>query len=188
MTTSSPTVSVPPRLHPSSMIRRSAVLVLVLGMSIVAVSVVFTYPFAYSIPLAGIVAGALAFTFFKGRYLYGRPTSLQSIAISVTLVLGVILLIGLFVFLPDYASRTFLLGMLLVIGIVFIPLGIASGPLMLLLASLCILNALLGLWLQGLSLTIFAGIDGLLKIIFGILMLSARPVHPDTERGVRPSP
>ena len=46
---------------------------------------------------------------------------------------------------------------------------------MVLLAGLCILNALLGLWLQGLSFTIFTGIDGVLKIIFGILMLVARP-------------
>src|SRR5205085_11985005 len=112
----------------------------------------------------------------------------HSVAISVALVLGAILLTGLFVFLPDYASRRFLLGMLLAIGIVFIPLGIASGPLMLLLAGLCILNALLGLWLQGVSLTFFAGIDGVLKIIFGILMLSAPLVHSDTVRGARPSP
>lgn len=187
MTTSTSNVSVAPRLQPYPTIRRSAVLVLILGVSLVAQTAVLAYPFAYSILLAGIAAGAIAFTFFKGRYLYGKPTPLQSVAIYVALILGVILLIGLFVFLPDYASRTFLLAMLLVIGIDFLPLSIASGPMLLLLASLCILNAVLGLWLQGLPLTIFAGIDGVLKIIFGILMLTARPVHPKTVRGVRPS-
>ena len=94
---------------------------------------------------------------------------------------------ALLVFLPDFASRRFLLVLLLLLGIDFLPLSIASGPLMLLLAGLSILNALLGLWLQGVSLTVFVGIDGLLKIIFGILMLMARPVYPDTERGVRRS-
>src|SRR5205085_3661143 len=175
------------RLHPYPTIRRSAVLLLILGVSLVAEAPALAYPFAYSILPVGIAAGAIAFTLFKGRYLYGKPTPLQSAAIFVALVLGAILLTGLLVFLPDFASRRFLLVLLLLLGIDFLPLSIASGPLMLLLAGLSILNALLGLWLQGVSLTVFVGIDGLLKIIFGILMLMARPVYPDTERGVRRS-
>ena len=187
MTTSPSTVSVPPRLHPYPMIRSSAVLLLILGVSVVTETAVRAYPFAYSIFFVGVAAGALAFTFFKERYLYGKPTPLQASAVYVALVLGALLLTGLLLFIPDHASRTFLLVLLLVIGIDFLPLSIASGPLLLLLAGLCILNALLGLWWQGLSLTYFAGIDGVLKIIFGVLMLAARPVHPKTVRGVRPS-
>lgn len=178
--------AVPPRVHPYPTIRRCGVLVLILGVSMVFGTAVVAYPFYYRVFFTGIVAGVLAFIIFKGRYLYGKPTRLQSGAIGAALILAALLLVGLFVFIPDYGSRTFLLLMLLIIGIDFIPLSIAAGPLLLLLAALCVLNALLGLWLQGLSFTIFTGIDGLLKIIFGILMLTARPVHPVTG-GVRRS-
>ncbi len=92
------------------------------------------------------------------------------------------MLAGLLVFLPDYGSRTFLLLMLLIIGVDFIPLSIAVGPLLLLLAILCILDALLGLWLQGLSFTLFTAVGGVLKIIFGILMLRAHPAIGGARR------
>jgi hypothetical protein len=172
------TAAVSSRLHPYPTILRGGVLVLILGVSMIFGTAVDAYPFYYRVFFTGIVASVLAFIFFKQRYLYGKPTPLQSGAIYAALILAVLLLVGLFVFIPDYGSRTFLLLMLLIIGIDFIPLSIAAGPLMLLLAALCILNALLGLWLQSLSFTIFTGVDGVLKIIFGILMLRARPVHP----------
>ena len=176
MTTTS-TAAIPPRLHPYPTIRRSGVLVLILGVSMVFGTAVVAYPFYYHVFFTGIVVSVLAFIFFKQRYLYGKPTRLQLGAIYAALILAALLLVGLFVFLPDYASRTFLLLMLLIIGIDFIPLSIAAGHLLLILAALCILNALLGLWLQGLSFTTFTGVDGVLKIIFGILMLRVRPVH-----------
>ena len=174
MSTSSGSVAT--RLHPFPSILRSGVLVLILGMTSVSGVAVAVYPFSYRVYFVGIVAAALAFTFFKDRYRYGRPTTLQLIAIYVALVLGVLLLVGLFVFIPDYGSRNFLLGMFLIIGIVFIPLSVASGPWMLLLAGLCIANALLGLWLHSISFSIFGLVDGVLKFIFGGLMLRARPV------------
>ncbi len=174
MSTSSGSVS--PRLHPFPSILRSGVLVLILGVSSVSGVAVAVYPHSYLIYFVGIVAAALAFTFFKDRYKYGRPTTAQLIAIYVALILGVLLLIGLFVFMPDYRSRNFLLWMFLIIGIVFVPLSVASGPLMLLLAALCIVNALLGLWLHSISFSIFGLVDGVLKIIFGLLMLRARAV------------
>lgn len=173
---SSTNVSGATRLHPFPTILRSGVLVLILGMTSVSGVAVAVYPNSYIIYFVGIVAAALAFTFFKDRYRYGRPTTVQLIAIYVALVLGVLLLIGLFVFMPDYGSRNFLLVLFLIIGIVFIPLGIASGPLMLLLAGLCIVNALLGLWLHSISFSIFGLVDGVLKFIFSGLMLRTRPV------------
>src|SRR5258706_12652254 len=179
ITTSTATVS--PRLHPYPTILRGGVLVLILGVSMVFGTAVVAFPFYYRVFFTGIVASILAFIFFKQRYLYGKPTSLQSGAIYAALILAALLLVGLFVFIPDYASRTFLLLMFLIIGIDFIPLSIAAGPLMLLLAALCILNALLGLWLQGLSFTIFTGVDGVLKII---LSLAQYPSVPATGRSL----
>jgi hypothetical protein len=180
MTTTS-TAAVSPRLHPYPTIRRGGVLVLILGVSMIFGTAVDAYAFYYRVFFTGIVAAVLAFIFFKQRYLYGKPTPLQTGAIYAALILGVLLLAGLFVFVPDYGSRAFLLLLILIIGIDFIPLSIAVGPLMLILAVLCILDAVLGLWLQGLSFTIFTGVDGVLKIIFGILMLRTRPVHLDTR-------
>ena len=180
MTTTS-TAAVSPRLHPYPTIRRGGVLVLILGVSMIFGTAVDAYPFYYRVFFTGIAAGVLAFIFFKQRYLYGKPTPLQTGAIYAALILGALLLAGLLVFVPDYGSRTFLLLLVLIIGIDFIPLSIAVGPLMLILAVLCILDALLGLWLQGLSFAIFTGVDGVLKIIFGILLLRVRPVHPDTR-------
>ena len=170
--------SVSSRLHPFPSILRSGILALILGVSSVSAVAVAVYPHSYIIYFVGIVAAALAFTFFQRRYLYGRPTTLQLIAIYLALVLGVLLLIGLFVFIPDIGSRNFLLLMFLIIGITFVPLSVASGPWMLLLAGLCIANALLGLWLHSISFSIFGIVDGVLKIIFGGLMLRARPVLP----------
>jgi hypothetical protein len=182
MTTISSTAIVPPRLHPYPTILRAGVLVLILGVGMVFGTAVISYPFSYRVFFTGIVASVLTFIFFKQRYQYGKPTALQTGAIYAALILGALLLAGLFVFLPDYGSRTFLLLMLLIIGIDFIPLSIAVGPLLLLLAILCILDALLGLWLQGLSFTLFTAVDGVLKIIFGILMLRSHPAIGGARR------
>src|SRR5436305_13077743 len=116
MSTSSGSVS--SRLHPFPSILRSGVLVLILGVSSVSAVAVAVYPHSYVIYFVGIAAAALAFTFFKYRYKYGRPTTPQLIAIYVAVILGVLLLIGLVVFMPDYASCDCLLLLSLVVVVV----------------------------------------------------------------------
>lgn len=166
------------RLHPFPSILRTGALVLILGMTSVFATAIAVYPNSPIIYYVGIAAAVVSFAFFRKRNLFGRPTTLQSSAIYVALVLGILLLIGLFVFIPGYGTRNFLLLTLLIIDIVFIPLSLASGPQMLLLAGLCIAIALLGLWLQHLSYSIFGIADGVVKIIFGLLMLRAKPGIP----------
>lgn len=182
MTTTSSTATLPPGLYPYPTILRGGVLVLILGVGMVFGTAVDAYPFYYRVFFTGIAASVLAFIFFKERYLYGKPTPLQTGAIYAALILGALLLAGLLVLVPDYGSRRFLLLMLLIIGIDFIPLSIAVGPLMLLLAILCILDALLGLWFQGLSFALFTAVDGVLKIFFGVLMLRSHPAIGGVRR------
>jgi hypothetical protein len=84
-----------------------------------------------------------------------------------------------YVFRHDFAAgaslRAFWLWILLVVGSHFLIIAMAQGPLMLLLGGLCILNAIAGLLLPDVPLAIFWFIDGILKMIFGALMLMTKP-------------
>ena len=54
-------------------------------------------------------------------------------------------------------------------------MAFAFGPRIAALGVLCIINALAGLQLDYVPFLVFGCVDGLLKIGFGIAMLSARP-------------
>lgn len=72
---------------------------------------------------------------------------------------------------PDHTSRAFWMWMLFVVGVHFLVLTLSHGPVCGLLGLVCMLNAYLGLRLTTVPYTFFWGLDGLLKIVAGSLMV-----------------
>jgi uncharacterized protein DUF6609 len=127
----------------------------------------------------GFAAGFLALALF-GRRLrqpLGSLTRIQILAIPAAIVLEVMLItIVVKVFQADLAQghlRSYTLYTLLVVGVHFIVFAIPMGPLLLLLAALCIINATIGLLAPAVPVVAFWIIDGLLKVGVGIAMLWA---------------
>lgn len=73
---------------------------------------------------------------------------------------------------PDYNSRPFWLWILFIVGAHFLVLGFSHGPVCAVLALLCMANALIGLRATSIDLRVFWGIDGVLKIAGGALMVA----------------
>jgi hypothetical protein len=77
----------------------------------------------------------------------------------------------------DADERTLILTILLVVGLHFIPMGIAHGPLMTTLGVITALTAFVGLrFARNVPLRVFGVLDALLKLGFGLVMLLAYPV------------
>ncbi|TDE27836.1 hypothetical protein E1295_42885 [Nonomuraea mesophila] len=72
-------------------------------------------------------------------------------------------------------DRTVLLWILFVVGVHFVPMGLAHGPLITILGLLTMANAAAGLRLRSAPLPVFGVIDALLKLGFGAVMLFAYP-------------
>ncbi len=71
----------------------------------------------------------------------------------------------------DTTSREFWLWILFIVGVHFLVLGPSHGPICLLLALLCMANALIGLRLKTVDFRVFWAIDGVLKLVAGAAML-----------------
>ncbi len=102
----------------------------------------------------------------------GLPTTMQVRAL-VGAVLVEALLIGVVVGRFKRAGeRPLMLAILVAVGIHFLPMAIAFGPLCAALGAAVVTNGSLGLWvMRRVSLNFFWIIDGLLKISFGGAML-----------------
>lgn len=76
----------------------------------------------------------------------------------------------------DADERTLILSILFVVGLHFLPMGIAHGPLMTLLGVVTSATALVGLKVaRDAPLRVFGVIDALLKLGFGVVMLFVYP-------------
>ncbi|WP_433416718.1 DUF6609 family protein [Microtetraspora malaysiensis] len=73
-------------------------------------------------------------------------------------------------------ERTQILSILFVVGLHFLPMGLAHGPLIAILGVLIAINAYAGLRLTRVPAPAFGVADGLLKLGFGSVMLFAYPV------------
>ncbi|GAA4559187.1 DUF6609 family protein [Planotetraspora kaengkrachanensis] len=105
----------------------------------------------------------------------GTPSIVQISA----LVFSFLVELGLIAFVltrfKEADQRTQILAILLVVGLHFIIMGPAHGPLMALLGVVTVANALLGMRIIALPLRIFGVVDGLLKFGFGMVMLLLYP-------------
>jgi hypothetical protein len=159
------------------MIRSGGLFVLFVGLGIVAGSII-----GENHLLAPLIVGAclalIAQSIFRSRLVrpLGTPTRVQIVALISAIVLEIILT-GVVAYAFHFRqSRSFWLWILLVVGGHFLIIAVAQGRLLLLLGVLCIVNAIIGLWMPNVPLVTFWFIDGMLKIIVGVWMLSARPI------------
>ncbi|WP_157244901.1 DUF6609 family protein [Nonomuraea typhae] len=75
----------------------------------------------------------------------------------------------------DAGERTLILAILFVVGVHFLPMGLAHGPLIVVLGLLLMANAVAGLKLTRVPMQVFGILDALLKMGFGAVMLLAYP-------------
>jgi hypothetical protein len=103
----------------------------------------------------------------------GEPTHLQFWALAGAILLELALVGFVVARYRNAGERTFLLAILFVVGVHFLPMAFAFGPLCAALGICAMANAGVGLWaLRDVSLRYFWLMDGALKIAFGGLMLS----------------
>ncbi|WP_203332112.1 DUF6609 family protein [Planococcus beigongshangi] len=115
-----------------------------------------------------------AFPFVNRKLAYGQNTKFQDRMDNLSMLLNVILctLCGLLIGFEH--PRVVWLAILIAVGIHFIGFYFSQGKLMILLAVLTIINGALGLVLTTVPFLVFAVIDGSIKIIIGIRMLSLK--------------
>lgn len=136
----------------------------------------------------------MGFGFFIGYFLifglpyvnkklaYGKNSKFQdrmdNISVFVTIILCT--LCGLIIGFDD--SRLIWLIIFIIIGIHFIGFYFSQGKLMLWLGGFITVNAVIGILFESAPFLLFAVIDGIIKIIFGIKMLYSKPpLHPSYQ-------
>ena len=112
----------------------------------------------------------------RKKYAVGESTPLQEKAskYSLTFIAVVTPIIGMSLSGTGNYRLIWLL-ILLAVGIHFIPFTLVHGKLTILLAVLIIINSCIGLYLSDTSFIIFGIIDGVIKLIIGIIMFNLSP-------------
>jgi hypothetical protein len=129
-----------------------------------------------SLLICGFVLATAALVIFGGRVMarFGTPTRLQFGFLFGSIVLEIVLFrFGG----PKYrraGERSARLASLFIVGLHFLPMAVALGPMCLTLGVVLCLCSGAGLWFKpGLSLNGLWATDGLLKIAFGSVMMLA---------------
>lgn len=125
--------------------------------------------------LAAFVLGFVALGVFSAplERPLGKATRAQNLVIPAAILLEAVLVVGVFRLFPDPASREFILAILFVVGLHFVPFALRSGPLCLAAAGLCCANALAGWFVAWIPVAVVWTADGLIKAVIGIAMLRA---------------
>lgn len=175
------------RPHPYPAVRSGGLFLTIVGSGITVGGLLgerVTLPVFYG----SFAAGFIALSFFGERLRapLGRVTKRQGRAMLAAIILEIVLIVAaVVVFNDDLAHgqlRRFLLSILLAVGIHFFVFAIAQGPLMLLLGSLCIINAAIAWAIPTIPITVVWILDGLIKIGVGISMLRTPvPARPLTS-------
>ena len=126
--------------------------------------------------ICAFVVAAVALVFFAGRLMapFGNPTRLQLWFLFGSIAFEIVLFRFAF---PKYrrrGERSARLASLFIVGLHFLPMAVAFGPMCLMLGLFLCLCSDAGLWLRpDLSLTGLWAADGLIKIAFGSVMMLA---------------
>jgi hypothetical protein len=122
----------------------------------------------------GFGAGFLALALFARRLrgAFGRLSTAQILSIPAAIVLEIVLIMIVLKVSRDPRELTF--AILFVVGLHFAVFAVASGPLCLLVAALCCVNALLGVLVPSIPVATLWLTDGLIKAGVGIAMLRTR--------------
>jgi hypothetical protein len=147
---------------------------------VVLVSSIFGGHHLISAPLFfvgfGLAIGGVLFNVsLRAKLASGELSPKQRNVLRGALILEAALIIGASVLVGGNNERLYWLLILLAVAIHFLPLVAVHGPLMGALGVLCTINALVGLLFPQVPFLVTAIADGLLKIVFGSLMLVGRP-------------
>jgi hypothetical protein len=161
--------------HPFPLIRGGGLFLICVGLGFLLGWFYSRYWIALAITgfVAGFIASALSPLLQPSL---GRPTWVQIAALVIAIVVEMFLIWYVVTRYSDGGERALILSILLVVGLHFIIMGLAHGPLMTLLGIITVINALIGLRIaKSVSITVFGIIDSVLKIAFGLWMLVLYP-------------
>jgi hypothetical protein len=159
--------------HSFPMVRAGGLFILIMGLG-VALGGVFSSRRRLLLAL-GAAAATLVMILTANTLTrpLGSPTLTQYWALAVSILLEVVLIRFVVARYREAGERTFLLSILFVVGIHFLPMAIAFGPLCAILGASDMANAGTGLWVKrDVSLNSLWIADGALKMVFGGLMYS----------------
>jgi hypothetical protein len=106
----------------------------------------------------------------------GHPTSLQVGCLIGSILLEGVLVRVAFALNRGRDERRLMLSVLLAVGLHFLPMAVAFGPLCLALSAVCVVNALVGLCLStDITLSRLWSIDGAAKVLIGAAMMAGPP-------------
>ena len=157
--------------HTFPMIRAGGLFILVMGAG-VALGSIFSSQRKLLLALgAGVATVAIILSASTLSRPLGVPTNIQLWALAGAIVLEALLIAIVVARFRSAGERTFLLAILLVVGIHFLPMATAFGPLCAVLGATVIANASIGLWvIRDERLKYFWLMDGAIKVAFGSLM------------------
>ena len=164
-------------MYPYPLIRGGGLFLTIIGAMIIAGALL---PKARNILVAAGLALASIVTAIAAPSLarpLGTPSWQQILVLAGSVLLEMTLIQVVVRSVYHLGERTIILSVLLVVGLHFLPMAVAFGPIIGLFGILTILNAGAGLWLRSnMNLSSLWFFDGLLKLTCGILMLVVMPV------------
>lgn len=159
-------------MYPYPLIRGGGLFLTIIGAMIIAGAML---PRSRNIMVAAGLALASIVTALAAPSLarpLGVPSWQQILVLAGSVLLEIILIQVVVRSVYHLGERTIILNVLLVVGLHFLPMAVAFGPIIALLGILTILNAGAGLWLRpNMNLSILWFFDGLLKLVCGIIMM-----------------
>lgn len=115
------------------------------------------------------VGGATKLIFDEGG---SRPAIWQWVVLGLAFLIEGYLVSVVVRKFPDTDSRQFWMWMLFIVGAHFLVLGPSHGPICVVLALVCMVNALIGLRATRVDLRVFWAVDGVLKVLAGSSMVA----------------
>jgi hypothetical protein len=125
--------------------------------------------------IAGGITGVIASGLSALLPSLGTPSWIHITALIGSMVLEMGLIYLVITKYRDAGERKLILAILFVVGLHFITMGAAHGPLIAILGVVTAINAAVGLWLRQAPLKLFGITDALLKLGVGAVMLLAYP-------------
>jgi hypothetical protein len=153
------------------MIRAGGLFILIMGLAVVLGAILHKARRLFLI-LGGIAATVvIVLTAAPLSAPLGKPTSLQFYFLFGSIALEIVLIRLAVARYRATGERSLLLAILFVVGLHFLPMAGAFGPMCLVLGAILCLSSGIGLWVnQTIPMNVFWAMDGILKIVFGSLM------------------
>jgi hypothetical protein len=156
------------------MVRAGGLFILLMGVGVLAGALVPAR--RRSLLIFGAAIATISIVLFAGRLSapYGSPSRVQLWFLFGSIALeGALIRIAVAKY-RQAGERSLLLAILFVVGIHFLPMAVAFGPMCIALGLVLCVSAGTGLWLRpGLPLNALWALDGILKIAFGAIMFLA---------------